>query len=256
LRDPAERQGTSARASLRAPPASHILVRPALLIPEHNLIRIGSGFGSVRSPVTSRTKTSPKLPREGHECWIAFQPATGSELRGWATSPRRSCIIARGTAPLPRYAPARYPPVDHRACARGGLAIEMHRSAIPRHPEMAERYRRLLVDQGMSNLSIVNWRPSQKRNARLIDAISAPSRPHSSFVGSRCCCRAETSRSRAAVKSAMTISFRSSAKSPRVRANHGVSVNVVLPPNHWFGAKPCRAEFRAHRRGRAINPSR
>jgi hypothetical protein len=118
------------------------------------------------------------------------------------------------------------------------------------------RCRRQLVDQGMSNLSIVNWRPSQKRNARLIDAISAPSRPHSSFVGSRCCCRAETSRSRAAVKSAMTISFRSSAKSPRVRANHGVSVNVVLPPNHWFGAKPCRAEFRAHRRGRAINPSR
>jgi len=95
----------------------------------HDLITIGSGVGvGAVSQANLERRDLRSYP------WKA---AAGSELRRRATSPRRSCIIARGTAPLPRYAPARYPPVDHRACARGGLAIEMHRSAIPRHSEMA-----------------------------------------------------------------------------------------------------------------------
>jgi len=41
------------------------------------------------------------------------------------------------------------------------------------------------VDQVVISLSMDNSIPSQNKNARAIDASSAPSRPHSSFVGSR-----------------------------------------------------------------------
>jgi hypothetical protein len=47
------------------------------------------------------------------------------------------------------------------------------------------------VDQGIINVIKDNSMPSQKKNARAIDASSAPSRPHSNFVGSRFCCHAE-----------------------------------------------------------------
>jgi hypothetical protein len=52
-----------------------------------------------------------------------------------------------------------------------------------------------------------NLMPSQNKNARAIDADSAPSKPHSSFVGSRFCCDADIPSLKAPGKSAMTLSF-------------------------------------------------
>jgi len=212
--------------------ACHRLVRPALLHSEHDLITIGSevGVGAV-----SRANLERRDLRS-----YPVKAATGSELRRRATFTPTELHHCRRDRSSPSVCTAALLACGPPRLRSGRVG---YRNAPFCHPAAfrnGRRCRRQLVDQGMSNLSIVNWRPSQKRNARLIDAISAPSRPHSSFVGSRCCCRAETSPSRAAVKSAMTVSFRSSAKLPRVRANHGVSVNIVLPPNHWFGATVSR----------------
>jgi hypothetical protein len=56
-------------------------------------------------------------------------------------------------------------------------------------------------------LSMDSLMPSQNKNARAIDADSAPSKPHSSFVGSRFCRDADIPSLMAPGKSAMTLSF-------------------------------------------------
>ena len=69
----------------------------------------------------------------------------------------------------------------------------------------AKRFRLLLFDQGIISMSMDNSIPSQNKNARTIDASSAPSKPHSSFVGSRFSCQAEVPSLKSAGKSGMTI---------------------------------------------------
>ena len=64
-------------------------------------------------------------------------------------------------------------------------------------------------------MSMDNSIPSQNKNARTIDASNAPSKPHSSFVGSRFSYQAEVPSLKSAGKSGMTIfPFTASAKGP------------------------------------------
>src|SRR5271166_760812 len=131
---------------------------------------------------------------------IAFQPATGAVFHRRHHPDR----ITLGT-------------VDGRStearCQR--LPSFWH----PGHSAMSKWISRLLFDQGITSVSRDNSIPSQKKNARTIDASSAPSKPHSSFVGSRFCCQAEAPPLESAGKSGMTIfPVGPSAKVPHVRA--------------------------------------
>jgi hypothetical protein len=87
----------------------------------------------------------------------------------------------------------------------------------PRHPGRQrtgirndKAFKRPFDDQviWMINLRMDNWMPSQYKSDRAMDANNAPSRPHSSFVGSRFCCPAEIPALRAVGKSGMTFSSR------------------------------------------------
>ena len=89
------------------------------------------------------------------------------------------------------------------------------RFGVPRSV-MAKRVWWLLFDQGIISVSMDNSIPSQKKNARTIEASSAPSQPHSSFVGSRFWCQVEAPCLESAERSGMSIFLSARLQSSRM----------------------------------------